>query len=114
VGEIELPIVLATIGGTMKSNPMALVNLKILGVKNSQELASVAASVGLAQNFAALRALATTGIQAGHMKLHARALAAQAGATEKEIDVVAATMVSEKKVNQAYAEEIIKGLRYKK
>lgn len=114
VGEIEMPIVLATIGGTSKSNPMAQLNLKILGVKSSQELARVAASVGLAQNFAALRALATTGIQTGHMKLHAKALAAQAGAKENEIDLVAEKMIELKQINQAKAEEILKEIRSKK
>lgn len=114
VGEIEMPIVLATIGGTSKSNPMAQLNLKILGVKSSKELASVAAAVGLAQNFAALRALSTTGIQAGHMKLHAKALAAQSGAKENEIDLVAEKMIESKQINQAKAEEILKELRSKK
>ncbi|MFA6419297.1 MAG: hydroxymethylglutaryl-CoA reductase, degradative [archaeon] len=113
VGEIELPMVLATIGGTMKSNPMAQLSLKILGVKTSSELARVGASVGLAQNFAALRALATTGIQAGHMKLHAKSLAAQAGAHEEEIDLVSQKMIEAKQINQAKAEEIIKELRAK-
>jgi len=114
VGEIELPIVLATIGGTMKSNPMAQISLKILGVKTSSELARVAASVGLAQNFAALRALATGGIQAGHMKLHAKSLAAQAGAKENEIDLVAQKMIEAKEINQLKAEQIIAELRKKK
>jgi hydroxymethylglutaryl-CoA reductase len=111
VGEIEMPMVLATIGGTMKSNPMAQLSLKILGVKSSQELAKVGAAVGLAQNFAALRALATTGIQAGHMKLHARSLAAQAGAKENEIDLVAQKMIEAKAINQLKAEEILKEMR---
>ena len=114
VGEIEMPIVLATIGGTMKSNPMAQLSLKILGVKTSMELAKVAASVGLAQNFAALRALATGGIQAGHMKLHAKSLAAQAGAKENEIDLVAQKMIESKEINQLKAEQIITELRKKK
>ncbi|MFA6269028.1 MAG: 3-hydroxy-3-methylglutaryl-CoA reductase, partial [archaeon] len=77
------------------------------------ELARVGASVGLAQNFAALRALATTGIQAGHMKLHAKSLAAQAGAHEEEIDLVSQKMIEAKQINQAKAEEIIKELRAK-
>ena len=114
VGEIEMPIVLATIGGTMKSNPMAQLSLKILGIKTSSELARVGAAVGLAQNFAAMRALATTGIQAGHMKLHAKSLAAQAGAKESEIDLVAQKMIEAKQINQLKAEEIIKEMRAKK
>ncbi|MFA5931098.1 MAG: hydroxymethylglutaryl-CoA reductase, degradative [archaeon] len=114
VGELEMPIVLATIGGTMKSNPMAQLSLKILGIKTSTELARVGAAVGLAQNFAALRALATTGIQAGHMKLHAKVLAAQSGANEKEIDLVAQKMIEAKEINQLKAEQIIKELRSNK
>lgn len=113
VGEIEMPMVLATIGGTMKSNPMAQLSLKILGIKTSSELARIGVSVGLAQNFAALRALATTGIQAGHMKLHAKSLAAQAGAKDNEVDLVAQKMISSKTINQQSAEEIIKQLRAK-
>jgi hydroxymethylglutaryl-CoA reductase len=113
VGEIEMPMVLATIGGTMKSNPMAQLSLKILGVKTSTELAKVGAAVGLAQNFAALRALATTGIQSGHMKLHAKALAVQAGAKDNEVDLVAQKMIEAKEINQAKAEQIIKELRTK-
>ena len=114
VGEIEMPMVLATIGGTMKSNPMAQLSLKILGIKTSGELARIGVSVGLAQNFAALRALATTGIQAGHMKLHAKSLAAQSGAKDEEVDIVAQKMILAKTINQLAAEEIIKQLREKK
>ncbi len=114
VGEIEMPMVLATIGGTMKSNPMAQLSLKILGIKTSSELARIGVSVGLAQNFAALRALATTGIQAGHMKLHAKSLAAQSGAKDNEVDIVAQKMILAKTINQLAAEEIIKQLREKK
>jgi len=111
VGEIEMPMVLATIGGTMKSNPMAQLSLKILGIKTSTELARIGAAVGLAQNFAAMRALATTGIQAGHMKLHAKSLAVQAGAKESEVDLVAQKMIEAKEVSQLKAEQIIKELR---
>ncbi len=114
VGEIEMPMVLATIGGTMKSNPMAQLSLKILGIKTASELARIGVSVGLAQNFAALRALATTGIQAGHMKLHAKSLAAQSGAKDDEVDIVAQKMILAKTINQLAAEEIIKQLREKK
>jgi hydroxymethylglutaryl-CoA reductase len=106
-----MPMVLATIGGTMKSNPMAQLSLKILGIKTSNELARIGAAVGLAQNFAALRALATTGIQAGHMKLHAKSLAAQAGARENEVEIVAQKMIETKQINQAKAEEILKEIR---
>jgi len=114
VGELEMPMVLATIGGTMKSNPMAQLSLKILGIKTSKELARIGAAVGLAQNFAALRALATTGIQAGHMKLHAKSLAVQAGAQENEIDLLAQKMIEAKEINQLKAEQILKEIRAKK
>jgi hydroxymethylglutaryl-CoA reductase len=112
-GEIEMPMVLATIGGTLKTNPMAQLSMKILGVKKSSELARIGAAVGLAQNFAAIRALATTGIQAGHMKLHSKTLAAQAGACGDEIDIVAQKMIDAKNISQAKAEEILKEIRGK-
>jgi len=111
VGEIDLPLALGLVGGAVKVHPVAQLGVKILGVKKADELARIIASVGLAQNFAALRAIATTGIQAGHMKLHAKNLAAQAGAQKEEIAVVAAKMIEAKDVSQAKAEEILKGLR---
>ena len=79
-GSLELPLAVGTVGGATRAHPLARVALKILGVSTAQELAQVMASVGLAQNFAALRALATEGIQRGHMNLHARQLALAAGA----------------------------------
>lgn len=81
VGTIELPMVFGIVGGSINANPVAKIALKILGVKNAGELALVAACVGLANNFAALKALSTVGIQKGHMKLHLRNLAATAGKT---------------------------------
>ena len=72
VGTLEMPIAVGTVGGSLKAHPMYKTNLKMLGSPNSQQLAQIIASVGLAQNFAALRALATEGIQKGHMQLHAR------------------------------------------
>jgi len=107
VGEIELPLALGLIGGATKTNPIAQIALKILDVRSSQELACVIASVGLAQNFAAMRALATEGIQEGHMRLHARNIAVTAGATGGKIDEVAARMVSEKNISVARAKEIL-------
>jgi len=93
VGEIELPLAVGTVGGAININPLAQVGQKILGAKSARELSMVMAAVGLAQNFAALRALGTTGIQAGHMKLHARNLAVIAGAhSAEEIDAVVAKM----------------------
>ena len=108
VGEIELPIAVGIVGGATKTHPLAQIALKILGIKNAGELACVLASVGLAQNFAALRALSTEGIQRGHMTLHAKNVAVMAGAEGVLIDEVAAQMVSEKNVSTARAEELVK------
>ena len=108
LGEIELPIAVGIVGGATKTHPLAQIALKILGIKNAGELACVLASVGLAQNFAALRALSTEGIQRGHMTLHAKNVAVMAGAEGVLIDEVAAQMVSEKNVSTARAEELVK------
>lgn len=88
-GSIECPIAVGIVGGASKVHPVARANLKILGVESSQELAGVIASAGLAQNLAALRALSTAGIQAGHMKLHAQNMAVSAGSSGAEIEVIA-------------------------
>ncbi|MEM4617610.1 MAG: hydroxymethylglutaryl-CoA reductase, degradative, partial [Ignisphaera sp.] len=95
VGTLELPLQVGTIGGAVKTHPIAQIALKILKVTTARELAEVMAAVGLAQNFAALKALVTTGIQAGHMKLHARNIAIMAGAKGELIDVVAEMMIRE-------------------
>lgn len=113
VGEIDIPLAVGLVGGATKIHPLAQINLKILGVKNANELSSIIASVGLAQNFAALRALSTTGIQEGHMKLHAKNIAVQAGATKNEIDLVAKKMIEQKEINQSKAEEILKAIKTK-
>jgi hydroxymethylglutaryl-CoA reductase len=114
VGIIELPMAVGLVGGATKTHPTAKTNVKILGVKSAVELASVIATVGLAQNFAALRALATEGIQRGHMGLHARNLAIQVGATIDEVDEVVARMVKEKEVRMDRAEAILKEMRAQK
>jgi hydroxymethylglutaryl-CoA reductase len=88
VGSIEMPLAAGIVGGSIKLNPVARANLELLGVKTARELAEVMACVGLANNFAALKALATEGINRGHMRLHTRALAVQAGAKGGEIDAV--------------------------
>lgn len=106
-GHIELPLAAGIVGGATKINPGARVCLKILGVKTAQELAQIAAAVGLANNFAALRALTTEGIQRGHMKLHATNIAVEAGAHGTEIEIVAQRMVSENNVTVARAKEIV-------
>lgn len=98
------------VGGAVKVHPVAQTNLKILGVKTANELGEIAAAVGLAQNLGALRALATTGIQHGHMRLHARNIAITAGAPPKLVDKVAEIMIKEKKVRADRAEEIIREL----
>jgi len=110
VGSIELPMAVGTVGGVTKSNPLFQIALKILGVKTSRELAEVMASVGLAQNLAALRALVAEGIQKGHMKLHARNVAVSAGATGQLIDVVSARMIEEGKIREDRAKELVRQL----
>ena len=111
VGTIELPIAVGTVGGSTSVNPVARVNLKILGVKTADELSRVMAAVGLAQNFAALRALATEGIQRGHMSLHARNIAISVGAQGEEVDKVVEILVREKKVRVDRAREVLEELR---
>ena len=107
VGSIELPMAVGIIGGATKVHPVAKVALKILGVKTAQELGEVMAAVGLAQNLAALRALAHEGIQRGHMSLHARNIAIMAGATGELIDVIAERMVKERKIRMDRAKELL-------
>ncbi len=114
VATIELPIAAGIIGGATRVHPVARVCLKILDVKSAKELAEVMASVGLAQNFAALRALATEGIQRGHMELHARNLAASIGAKGEEIDIIAEKMAKEKKISMQRAKEILEEIRKQK
>ena len=109
--QIELPLALGLIGGATAVHPTAKANVKVLGVKSAQELAQVVASVGLAQNFGALRALATEGIQRGHMGLHARNIATTAGARPDEIDRVVERLIAEHAVRFDRATEIIEELR---
>ncbi|RLI16458.1 3-hydroxy-3-methylglutaryl-CoA reductase, partial [Candidatus Bathyarchaeota archaeon] len=113
VGWLELPIAVGIVGGATKSNPIARVALKILGVKSGMELAEIMGAVGLAQNLAALRALAAEGIQKGHMKLHARNIAIMAGAVGDEIDKVAEEMVRQRVIRIDKAKEILMKLRNK-
>jgi hydroxymethylglutaryl-CoA reductase len=110
VGTIEMPMAVGLIGGASAVHPVAKACVKILGVKSAVELAEVMASVGLAQNFAALRALSSEGIQRGHMKLHARNVAASAGATGDLVDLVAQKMVDERKIRFDRAQELVKEL----
>ncbi|MCK5547736.1 MAG: hydroxymethylglutaryl-CoA reductase, degradative, partial [Thermoplasmata archaeon] len=111
VGSIELPMAVGLVGGATKVHPTARANVRILGVKTAREMGEVFAALGLAQNFAALRALATEGIQRGHMTLHARNIAASVGAMGDEIDRVSERLVQEKKVRMDRAKEILDELR---
>jgi len=112
VGSIELPMAVGIVGGVTRVHPVARIALKILGVKTATELGEVLAAVGLAQNLAALRALAHEGIQRGHMSLHARNVAIMAGATGDLIDLIVERMVEERKVRLDRAKELIE--EYKK
>jgi len=108
VGSIEIPLAVGTVGGTTGAGEKAKIARKILGVENSTDLANVLAAVGLAQNYAALRALCDEGIQKGHMALHARNIALEAGATPEEVDTVVSEMISGGSINRKTAESIVK------
>ncbi len=113
-GMLELPLAVGLIGGATKLHPTAQTSLKILGVQNARGLARCIAAVGLAQNFAALKALATTGIQKGHMALHAQNIAMMAGAQGDEIETVAQRLVEESQVRLDVAEVALAELRGKR
>ena len=110
VGEIEVPLALGIIGGMTKIHPMARIALKILGVESANELSQVTAALGLAQNVAALRALASEGIQKGHMALHSRNIAKIAGVPENLVEKVANKMIEENKIRVDFAKEILQKL----
>jgi hydroxymethylglutaryl-CoA reductase len=114
VGTLEMPMAVGLVGGAAKTHPTARANIKILGVKSAIELAEIMGAVGLAQNFAALRALAGEGIQRGHMKLHARNLAISAGAGGALVDLVAKKMIEEKKIRFDRAKELVAELSKEK
>lgn len=112
VGSIETPMAVGIVGGASKVHPVARTNLEILGVESAQELASVMAAAGLAQNLGALRALATSGIQKGHMRLHARNMAVSAGAEGDEIDDVAKLLIEHGgPITQTKVSEILEAYR---
>jgi hydroxymethylglutaryl-CoA reductase len=113
VGTLELPMAVGLVGGATKINPVSQVAIRILGVHSAVELGEVIGAAGLAQNLAALRVLATEGVQRGHMSLHAKNIAVMAGATGAMIDEVAKRLVEEKKVRVDRAKEILEGLRKK-
>jgi hydroxymethylglutaryl-CoA reductase len=110
-GLLELPLALGTVGGTLRVHPSARLSLKIAGVETAAELAAVAAAVGLASNLAAVRALATDGIQRGHMALHARSVALAAGAEGDEVEAVAASIVEARDITVEGARQALRVLR---
>jgi hydroxymethylglutaryl-CoA reductase len=114
LGEITLPLKVGVVGGTLANNPAVALGLALAGVQSAGQLAETMAAVGLAQNFAALRALATSGIQAGHMKLHARSVAASAGAPDEIFDEVVAGLIESGEIKNWKANQIIKGLEARK
>ncbi|MCJ8140032.1 hydroxymethylglutaryl-CoA reductase, degradative [Falsirhodobacter halotolerans] len=111
IGTLEMPMALGLVGGATKTHPAARAALQVLNVTTAVELAEVTVAVGLAQNMAALRALATEGIQRGHMALHARNIAIGAGATGAEIDEVARRLAADHDVRSARAEEVLADIR---
>lgn len=113
VGTIELPMPVGLVGGATKTHPLARLALKIMQVKSAQDLGEICAAVGLAQNLGALRALATEGIQRGHMALHARNIALVAGAVGDEVDLVAKRLAAEHDVRTDRAIEVLHELRAK-
>ena len=112
VGSIEVPMAVGLVGGAVRVHPTAKANVALLGIKSADELAKVMAAAGLAQNLGALRALATVGIQAGHMKLHSRNMAVTAGATDEEVDrVVELANRSGERITAKLIEDIVEKIR---
>ncbi|MBC7546098.1 MAG: hydroxymethylglutaryl-CoA reductase, degradative [Candidatus Sericytochromatia bacterium] len=111
VGKITVPMAAGTVGGSIQANPMARLALRNLGGQSAGELGEVVAAAGLAQNFAALRALVTDGIQKGHMALHARSVALSAGAEGAEVDVIARRLVRLKEIKVSKAKELLLDLK---
>ena len=107
VGILEIPLSVGIIGGIVNVHPVAKVCTKILGVDSAKELACVMTATGLAQNYSAIRALSTEGIQKGHMRLHARNIAAAAGAAPDQIDPIVQIMIKEKKISLDRAKELL-------
>jgi hydroxymethylglutaryl-CoA reductase len=107
VGELEMPLAVGIVGGATKVHPAAQASLKLLGVKTARELAEICVCAGLASNIAAMRALATEGIQQGHMALHARQIAMSAGATGSLVDLISEQMIRERNIKPARAEQLL-------
>jgi len=110
VGEIEMPLKVGTVGGSLETNPAVRINHRLLGSPNAPELAGIMAAVGLAQNFAALRALSTDGIQQNHMTLHARSVASAAQVPEELFDTVVEALIESGEIKVWKAREIVKNL----
>jgi hydroxymethylglutaryl-CoA reductase len=111
IGEIEIPLAVGIVGGAGNIHPKAKLCKKILGIKSAKELSEIIVSLGLAQNFAAVFALSTVGIQKGHMSLHAKNIAVMAGATEEEIDRIADQLIKEENIKLDRAKEILKNIK---
>ncbi len=107
VGTLEMPLAVGIVGGIIGVHPVAKICAKILGVESAKQLACIIAAVGLAQNFSAMRALVTDGIQKGHMRLHARNLALAAGATANQIDKIASKMIEQNNITLNRARELL-------
>ena len=110
VGEIEIPLAVGIVGGITNVHPLVKACIKILGITSSQELAMIIASVGLAQNFSAIRALSDEGIQKGHMKLHSKNIAKIAGALNNQIEEISQQMIKEENISVSRAKEIIESI----
>jgi hydroxymethylglutaryl-CoA reductase len=113
VGSIEMPVAIGLVGGATRVHPVAKTAVKVLGVKSADDLSRIIAAVGLCQNFAALRALASEGIQRGHMTLHAKNVAAQAGAKCDLIEIIAARMAAERRISVDRAVQLMAELNEK-
>jgi len=111
VGSIEVPLQFGTVGGPIRVHPTVQQNLELLGVEGARDLSAVAAAVGLAQNLGALRALATEGIQCGHMRMHARTVAATAGASPEEVPRVTTELVRTRDFSVERAQQVLRQLR---
>lgn len=114
VGTIELPMAVGLVGGATKVHPTARASVKLLGVRTAQELGEVIAAVGLAQNLAALRALATVGIQKGHMSLHAKNIVSSVGCPPELLEEAVRIIVAEKKIRMDRAKEVVEELKRKR
>ena len=107
VGTLEIPLSVGIVGGIINVHPVAKICTKILGAESAKEMACIITATGLAQNFSAMRALATDGIQKGHMRLHARNLASAAGASTEQIDKIVSQMIEENNISVNRAKELL-------